>query len=68
VLVVQTGSLALLVGFFGGIVVWIVGFPALLVAAGERTERLTPVVAGASALVLAGFGVAFLWTAATALA
>ena len=67
-LVVQTGSVALLVGLFGGILVWIVGFPAALVAAGRRVDRLAPVVAGVSALVLAGFGVAFLWDAATSLA
>ncbi len=66
-LIVQTGSVALLVGLFGGIVVWIVGFPATLVAAGRRVERLTPIVAGASAVVLGGFGVAFLLDAARTL-
>jgi threonine/homoserine/homoserine lactone efflux protein len=66
-LVVQTGSAALIAGLFGGIVVWIVAFPATLVAAGRRIEELTPVVAGASALVLGGFGVAFLYDAATTL-
>jgi threonine/homoserine/homoserine lactone efflux protein len=66
-LVVQTGSVALLVGLFGGILVWIVGFPAALVAAGRRVDRLAPVVASGSALVLAGFGVAFLWDAARTL-
>ena len=62
-LVVRTGSPALLVGLFGGIVVWIVGFPALLVAGTRRVDRATPVVTGVSAVVLAGFGVAFLWDA-----
>lgn len=66
-LIVQTGSATLLVGLFGGILAWIVGFPAALVAAGRRVDRLAPVVAGLSALVLAGFGVAFLWDAATTL-
>jgi threonine/homoserine/homoserine lactone efflux protein len=66
-LVVQTGSAALLVGLFGGILVWIVGFPAALVAAGRRVDRLAPTVATISAVVLAGFGVAFLWDAATTL-
>jgi len=66
-LVVQTGSVALIVGLFGGIVIWIVAFPATLVAAGRRIEELTPVVAVASALVLGGFGVAFLYDAATTL-
>jgi threonine/homoserine/homoserine lactone efflux protein len=65
--VVETGSPALLVGFFGGISCWITGFPAGLVAAGDRFEKLTPAVAGASALVLSGFGVAFLWAAVTVL-
>jgi len=62
--VVATGSPALLVGLFGGIGLWIAGFPAALVAARRRVERLAPVVAGLSALVLAGFGVAFLADAA----
>jgi threonine/homoserine/homoserine lactone efflux protein len=63
-LVVRTGSPALLVGLFGGILLWIVGFPALLVAGQRRVERATPMVAGVSAVVLAGFGLAFLWDAA----
>jgi threonine/homoserine/homoserine lactone efflux protein len=58
-LVVQTGSPALVVGFFGGIGVWITGFPAALVTAKRRVESLAPVVAGVSALVLLGFGVTF---------
>lgn len=59
-LVVQTGSPALIVGFFLGIMLWITGFPAALRAAQRRVARFAPVVAGASALVLAGFGVVFL--------
>jgi threonine/homoserine/homoserine lactone efflux protein len=58
--VVTTGSPALLVGLFAGIGCWIVGFPASLVAAGRRVDAFAPVVAGASALVLAGFGTVFL--------
>ncbi|MFB6281528.1 MAG: LysE family translocator [Haloferacaceae archaeon] len=68
VLVVATGSPALLVGLFGGIAVWVAGFPAALVAAGRRVDALAPVVAGASALVLAGFGTLFLADAAGTLA
>ena len=64
VLVVETGTPALLVGFFGGIVLWIVGFPATLVFAGRRTERLSRTVAYASGAVLAGFGLWFLADAA----
>jgi threonine/homoserine/homoserine lactone efflux protein len=60
VLVVSTGSPALVVGFFAGIAAWIVGFPTTLVAAERRAAGVGPTVAYASALVLAGFGVAFL--------
>nr|WP_247418642.1 LysE family translocator [Halomarina salina] len=66
-LVVETGSPALLVGMFGGIACWVTGFPAALVAAERRVERLTPVVAALSALVLAGFGLFFLYDALTTL-
>ncbi|SDJ39833.1 Threonine/homoserine/homoserine lactone efflux protein [Halovenus aranensis] len=59
--VVETGSIALLAGFFGGILVWITGFPAVLVATDNRIDSLAPVVAGASALILVGFGFLFLW-------
>ena len=60
VLVVATGSSTLLAGFFAGIAVWIVGFPATLVAAERRAAGVGSGVAYASALVLAGFGVLFL--------
>lgn len=60
-LVVQTGSLALFAGLFGGIAVWIVGFPAALATARRRVDTVAPVVAAVSAIVLAGFGVLFLW-------
>jgi threonine/homoserine/homoserine lactone efflux protein len=59
-LVVRTGHPVLLAGLFGGIVVWITGFPAAITAARRRVERLAPVVAWASALVLAGSGALFL--------
>jgi threonine/homoserine/homoserine lactone efflux protein len=67
-MVVTTGSPALFGGFFAGIGVWIVGFPAGLVAARRRVERLEPVVAGGAALVLAGFGLYFLREAMALLA
>ncbi|MFC6836216.1 LysE family translocator [Halomarina ordinaria] len=66
-LVVRTGSPALLVGLFGGIVVWITGFPAALTVAERRIESLTPVVAGLSALALAAFGCYFLLDAGSTL-
>lgn len=67
-LVVETGSPALLVGFFAGIGVWITGFPGALVGARRRVASLAPAVAVGSALLLAGFGVAFLADAAGTLA
>ena len=67
-LVVRTGSAALLVGLFVGIGVWVVGFPGTLVLAGRRVDRLAPAVAYASAAVLAGFGVWFLVDAVSSLA
>ncbi len=60
VVVVETGSPTLLVGFFGGIVLWITAFPAALVAAERRSDAMAPVVAYLSAAVLAGFGIYFL--------
>jgi hypothetical protein len=48
------------VGLFGGIAIWVGGFPATLVAARDRVDRLAPAVAAASALVLGGFGTLFL--------
>jgi len=65
--VVATGSPALIAAFFGGIGLWIAGFPAALVAAERRVEALALLVAAGSALVLAGFGVFFLYDAATTL-
>ncbi|MDS0477846.1 LysE family transporter [Natrinema sp. 1APR25-10V2] len=58
--VVQTGSPALLVGFFAGIACWIVVYPAALAAAGRRVDAFAPVVAALSAAVLVGFGLLFL--------
>ncbi|MFC4358676.1 LysE family translocator [Halobium salinum] len=66
-LVVETGSPALVVGFFAGILLWATGFPAALVTAERRVDEFAPVVAVVSALVLAGFGVVFLYDAVTTL-
>ncbi len=65
--VVTTGSPALIGGFFLGVLTWIVGFPTGLVAAERRIETFAPIVAVGSAVVLAGFGVFFLYDAATTL-
>ncbi|MFW6153058.1 MAG: LysE family transporter [Halobacteriota archaeon] len=59
--VVTTGSASLIGGFFLGIVIWIVGYPAALVAIGDRFDAFAPVVAAASGLVLLGFGLLFIW-------
>ncbi|ELZ91738.1 LysE family L-lysine efflux protein [Haloferax mucosum ATCC BAA-1512] len=67
-LVVQTGSPALILGFFAGLILWATGFPAALVAAEQRVDSFAPAVAALSALVLGGFGVAFIWDAAQSLA
>ena len=66
-LIVSTGSPALIVGFFAGIGIWVVAFPAALVSLGTRFERFSTVIATASAFVLAGFGVVFLVDAVTRL-
>ncbi len=60
-LVVETGSPGLLLGLFGGIICWIITFPALLVAGNDRVDSLAPVVAVGSALVLFAFGVGFVY-------
>ncbi len=67
VVVVETGSPALLGGFFAGIGLWIVAFPGGLVRIGRRVDAFAPVVAGLSGVVLAGFGVVFLWVGGTVL-
>ncbi|PSP76956.1 lysine transporter LysE [Halobacteriales archaeon QS_1_68_20] len=68
VLVVATGSPALIAGFFAGIGVWVLSFPAVLLALGRRVDRFSTGVAVASAAVLAGFGLLFLADAAGTLA
>jgi threonine/homoserine/homoserine lactone efflux protein len=65
VLVVQTGSVALLVGLFGGIACWITGFPALLVAGRARIDSFAPAVATGSAVAFVVFGLLFLVDAVT---
>ncbi|WP_276300604.1 LysE family translocator [Halorussus lipolyticus] len=57
---VSTGSPIIVVGFFGGIAVWITGFPAALVTVGRRVDAFAPLVAYLSAVVLALAGLSFL--------
>ena len=59
-LVVRTGSPALLTGLFAGVGIWVVIYPAALVAAGRRVNALAPAIALLGGLVLAGFGLTFL--------
>lgn len=66
-LVITTGSPAILIGLFLGILCWIVLFPASLVFAGQRIDRFAPTVAYLSAVVLVAFGAWFLTDAATTL-
>jgi len=66
-LVVETGSPALLGGFFLGVLSWVTLFPVSLVAAEKRIQAIGPVIAVASAAVLGGFGLYFLYNAATAI-
>ncbi len=64
-LVVETGSPALLGGFFLGVLGWVTLFPVSLVAAEKRIRAVGPVIAVASAFVLGGFGLYFLYNATT---
>jgi threonine/homoserine/homoserine lactone efflux protein len=66
-LVVETGSRALVAGFFAGIAVWILLFPTALVRARRRLESAATLIAAASAAVLAGYGILFLADAVTTL-
>lgn len=66
-LVVQTGSLGLLGGFFAAIVVWITLYPAALVALGDRVDAAAPVIAAGSALLLGAFGAGFVYLGVTGL-
>jgi threonine/homoserine/homoserine lactone efflux protein len=65
---VSTGSPVIVLGFFGGILVWITGFPAALVTAGRRVDAFAPAVAYLSAAVLALAGLSFLGQAVGVLA
>jgi threonine/homoserine/homoserine lactone efflux protein len=59
-LAISTGSPIIVVGFFGGIALWITGFPAALVTVGRRVDAFAPIVAYLSAIVLGVAGLSFL--------
>ncbi|MFB6105423.1 MAG: LysE family transporter [Halobacteriaceae archaeon] len=61
--VARTGGPLTVVGFFAGILLWVVAFPAAIAAAGHRVDRFARAVASASAVVLVLFGLAFCWRA-----
>ena len=62
---VVTGGAEVLVGFFGGIFLWITVFPAALVRADTRLGSFERWVGYASAAVLIAFGVVFVYYAVT---
>ncbi|MDY6764927.1 MAG: LysE family translocator [Halobacteria archaeon] len=63
-ILITTGGPTILVGFFGGILLWVIGFPTLLTEGGKRIDTLRPVVAYLSAVLLAVFGALFLYESA----
>ena len=58
VMVAEYGS-SIAVGFFSGILLWTVIFSAIVHAGVARYERLAPMIAFASAAIMAGFGLWF---------
>ena len=65
VVVVTTGSPWLFVGLFGGILAWIIVFPALLLWARRQLATVEPLVVVGSAVLLTAFGLGFLWEGLT---
>ncbi len=63
--VVETGSPALIVGFFVGVLLWVIVYPASLVAVGDRLDAAAPIIALLSGVVLALFGIGFVLDAVT---
>lgn len=63
----RSGGVVLLLGFFGGIGLWIVLFPAALVGGTRRFRWLGRLIVYGSAVLLAGFGGVFLHEGLSAL-
>ncbi len=63
----SANGLLTIVGFFGGIVLWITLFPAALRTAGNTIDSFGKAIAYGSGLVLLWFGFVFIWDAATTL-
>jgi threonine/homoserine/homoserine lactone efflux protein len=66
VLIDQLGP-AVLVGFFGGLLLWIAGFPLALREAQKRVARAYHIVLGFSVVCLVGFAGWLVWSAVAAL-
>jgi threonine/homoserine/homoserine lactone efflux protein len=60
---ISTFGLSIVVGFFSGIVVWTLLFATVLHASVTRYERAYSVLVYASGIILAGFGVWFVYAA-----
>jgi len=60
---ISTFGLSIVIGFFSGIVAWTLLFATLLHASITRYERAYTVVVYASGVILAGFGVWFIFAA-----
>ncbi len=60
-IVIETGSIWLLGGFFVAIIVWIVTYPFALVTLGDRFDAAAPVISAISAFILTIFGLTFGW-------
>lgn len=65
---VVTGGVSTVIGFFGGIALWVLTFPALLVVTSGHIKGFERGVAYTSALLLGGFGVGFVYYSVTLLA
>jgi len=64
---ITTFGLSIVVGFFSGIVAWTLLFATLLHASIKRYERAYSVLVYASGVILAGFGVWFVYAAISGL-
>lgn len=64
---VATFGLSIIAGFFAGIIAWTLAYSTMLRVWLRRYERVYPYIVYASSLILLGFGLWFLFTAATSL-
>ncbi len=57
----NTGGFSIIFGFFGGILIWITGFPFILNYGKARINKFAPAIGVLSAIVLVSFGFIFLY-------